>query len=180
MAWFAALPVLAQVGMGAAAAGGITSAVGSYVQGQQQADAAKMNADIARREGQIAIEEARRQEQVDREKSARLMSRQRNLYGSSGAMMTGSPLEVMADQAYQAEMDALNIRYQGALRKWKSDSEAENYDWMAGNYSRAGTMGALTRLASTAGDTFLTAYGAKKPVSPDGEYRPNWFMGGLT
>lgn len=173
---------LLPVAIGVMAAGGLTSAYGAYTQGEHQAEAARRNADAQRIQGQLAVQEAQRQEQLQREKAARLMSKQRAMYGSSGAEMTGSPLEVMADQAYQNEMDALAIRHQGALERWKYDTAAENSEWMAGNYSSAGKISAASTLLTTGGNAMMAGSkgglgGKKKPVMDGEDLYLKYFMG---
>lgn len=44
-------------------------------------------------------------------------------FAKSGVDMTGSPLDVMADQAYSDEMTRQNIKYQGEVLKYTHDLE---------------------------------------------------------
>lgn len=153
-------------------AAAVTQAAGAYGQGKAAADASRTNADIARMEGLEKQKEFARQETLSREKSARLMSEQRARYGASGTTFEGSPLEVMADQAFQSEMDALAIRHQGKLERWKANTTAENLDWQAGNYETAGKIAAGSTLLTSAGKMFMGGTGTngkKDPLSLEDE-----------
>ncbi len=165
---------LSTLGTSLALAGGVTSAIGTYGAGKAQADAYSTNADIARIEGKQAMDETHEQERLSREKSARLMSKQRAFYGASGVdIASGSPLDVMADQAYQSEMDALNIRHMGELAKWKAGFQANQYDWMGKQANRAGKIAAFSTLMSTAGNTWLNSRKMKQPLKGEDDWY-NW------
>ena len=138
----------------AMAVGGVMMAASQYMQGKAQSEAAKANADMKRLAAIEVGKEGAQKEQLFREKSNRFMSHQRAVIGAAGAELTGSPLDVMADQAYQAEMDALTIRHQTSLDKWKTMWDADMSDWQAKNYKTAGTMAAGSTILTTAGSMF--------------------------
>ncbi len=126
----------------AIAVGTAVSTVGSIVQGKQMSEVAKAQGDLALQKG--AAEEAR-----IRDEKARIMASQRTGYGASGLdISSGSPLAVLADTATEAELDALRAR-------WTGESENRLQRFYAGNYKTASYFGA--------GSTILT--GASKILS---------------
>jgi hypothetical protein len=104
----AALPFLA-------IAGTVMSAVGAIQQGNAAKKAADYNAAIADRNATIATQQAAADANTSRSVNARRLGAMRAKYGSSGVQAEGSVLDVMADSAAQAELEALNITYKGDL-----------------------------------------------------------------
>jgi hypothetical protein len=90
-------------------AGTALSAAGAIASGRAQAQAAEFNA-------QAAVNQAAANEAQQRRNAARVLSQGRANVAASGIEMDGSPLEVMADSAAAAELDALTIRYGGQVR----------------------------------------------------------------
>jgi len=84
-------------------------AVGSISAGVSQQRAAQANA--AAITSQAAYEE-----RLQREQAARVMGAARAATAASGLVLTGSALDVIADSAAAAEMDALAIRASGRQR----------------------------------------------------------------
>lgn len=89
-------------------AGTAVSAVGQLSSGNAADAAAKNNA-------AIAVEQAGIRESQQRLADSRTLATDRALVGSSGVEFSGSPLDVVAEQARQSEMNALNIRRGGQL-----------------------------------------------------------------
>lgn len=56
------------------------------------------------------------QEAMFRKQTKKFMGDQRTAYGAAGVTTEGSPLEVMAETAAQAEYDALQLRNEGVFR----------------------------------------------------------------
>lgn len=101
------------VGSALAAAGAVTSAVGAIQSGNAQQKMGEYNA-------AAALATAQSQEQLQRRQSQRILSQGRANAAANGLEMDGSPLEVMAQSAADAEMDALSIRYGGVVRAEQS------------------------------------------------------------
>lgn len=130
----------------AKAAASVVSAAGSVIEGIGSQRAANYNARIADQNAQIAGMQAASEEGRQRNEAARLAGEQRAAYGASGVTMEGSPMTAMRDSAVQAEMDALSIRYQGAMksRAYREEAAQQRY---AGRQARfAGFVGAATKL----------------------------------
>lgn len=62
---------------------------------------------------QAAFDESRAREQAQRAFGAR-----RAAYGGAGITLEGTPIDVLGDAAFDAEMDALSLRRRGDLESW--------------------------------------------------------------
>lgn len=151
---FAILPALAtaasaigSVASAAAPIAGVVGAVGSIMGAQSAArgatQVAAYNAQVAQTEGAVATQqaeysagiaeaEARQardaagfEEAQRRERSRFLLADQRQRILASGLSLEGSPLDVLAFNAGQYELDALAARYEGASRAQSFETEAE-------------------------------------------------------
>ena len=98
-----------------AAAVGV-QALGSIMQGQQQAAASRYNAGVAENNATAARQSAAYEEARQREKVQAQQGQARANAGASGLQFTGSPLDVIAQNAENAELDSLAIRDGGTLR----------------------------------------------------------------
>jgi len=123
-----------------------------------QAQAAQTNATIARNNASGAQRAANANEEASRRKSAYALSQQRAAIGQSGVAFEGSPLDVLGQSAGNAELDALNIRYQGQLQATNylnqglmQEAQAGAAQQSASNAEDAGSLGVATSLLSGAG-----------------------------
>lgn len=134
---------LTLIASGAAAAGTAATAVGSYQQGQSQANIAERNAELARRS---ADEQAQ-----NKLLEARVMrSRQSAAYAGAGVDLTGSALDVISQTSSQYAKDALTLRYGG-------DIQAQALSEQAGMFRQQGTsqlIGGAFNTAGAAGKTY--------------------------
>lgn len=69
---------------------------------------AEQNRQYALEQGRIASEDAAREER-------RKLSAIRTAYGASGVDLTGSPLEVLTDSAYEGALDVSRTEYKGKI-----------------------------------------------------------------
>jgi hypothetical protein len=130
--------IIPAIAAGVSLIGSGISAIGTYKAGQAQAKAYEYNA-------KMATEQAAYEEEQSREKFKQLMGQQKALYAKAGVSLTsGSPLLVLAEQASEAEEEALNIRYAGA-------NQATMYKWQAEQAKQAGTIGAFGSFLSGLG-----------------------------
>jgi hypothetical protein len=90
--------------------------VGHLAQGSAEGKAADYNATIARRNEQIAIEQGNLDAENQRRKAIMTMGAARSLYGASGVTGEGSPIDVLANSAANAEIDNQTIKYKARLR----------------------------------------------------------------
>lgn len=121
---------------------------GQLYAGSQAAKASEYNAQLA--DQQAMNERQRGQIESDRQRrdAARLASRSRAKIGKSGVTATGSPLEVIADNAEEAEYDAL-------LTQWSSNTRASAFT-AQGVQDRRSTSNSRIGSYIGAGTTFLT------------------------
>lgn len=149
---------------------GIYSSIAGAKQQQSQLEAqaaqSRYQADIDRRNQEIAEQEAsakRRQGYesmtAKRLETAKLIGKQRAVLGASGATIDeGSALDLIADTASTGEIDAINAYNQGVdesyrsqIQAWNygqraagSDAAANSYDNAAGSAMTSGLLGAGT------------------------------------
>jgi hypothetical protein len=119
------------------------SVVGSLMQASSRSDAAEYNAEVARRNAAMATQQAESDAEEQRRRSIRQIGAMRAGYGASGVVGNeGSPLDVLAQSASDAEMDRLNILYRGRVRASGYEASARLDDMRAENEQTAGMFGA--------------------------------------
>ena len=144
------------------AATAASTAVGVYSSVQQGKNAQKQanyQAEVARRNQDLAEQQASAERmagyeeaQDTRRKAAQVIGAQRAAAGASGAVVDfGSNLDLQADTAAQAEIDALNAYNQKLDNAYNAEINAWNYGQKAGAYNmqasaskQAGYLGAAT------------------------------------
>lgn len=112
------------------------AAAQSYMQSQalkKQASAAESNAEMAAMEAQNAIYRAQQDTLEISRKQRAVIGRQAALFGYAGVEMTGSPLEVMADTAANAQRDIMYRGYAGDMQMRSKMYESQLYEWQAEN-----------------------------------------------
>lgn len=146
--------------------------LGALKQGRDEAATAKYNADVAKLEGQAAVEEAASQEQIKRSQIRSTLSRQRLLASASGAGLGGSFEDVAAGAAREGELDALAIRMGGQLAKSRAVATAALYKEQGRQAKSTGLLRALT-FGLAGGSDAYSAYlrSAQNGTSPAGAGR---------
>ncbi len=164
--------VLAITGLVVAIASAATSAYASYAQAQQQQEAAKFNADIARNQAIANQQAAEVQAQQRETQTRRLLASQRAAAGASGITTEGSPLAVMQESAAQGAYEAGLTRAGGAYQAEALFGEAGIQKHYGNQAGAAGPIRAGTTLLSGTGSA-LNAYAQYKAssVNPSG-YAP--------
>jgi len=149
--------------------GVVSSVVGAFGQIQQgqaanaaaqyQARIAQMNAEMADRRAQDAIERGREEEQKHRRDVSQLIGKQTVAQAANGLDLSfGSPLDLIVDTAVMGELDALTIRK-------NSYREEQDYRQQAANYRAEGEMqrmagkNAKKQSLFAAGGTLLGGFG---------------------
>jgi hypothetical protein len=94
---------------------GIVGAGAAVYQGQQQANAARFNAQVATNEQTIASSQALAQENLLRRSSREALGREAAAFGGAGVGYGGSSAIALDQSAINQEMDALNTRYKGTI-----------------------------------------------------------------
>ena len=110
-----------------------------------EANAADYGAKVSDINAGMALEQADRQEEQSRRESRQALGEQRASIAQSGTGFGGSNADIMAQSATNAEMDALNIRYGGAVE--------------ATSYRNEGTVGRYNAKLSRSAAKSATASG---------------------
>jgi len=154
--------------MSLAAAALVTSIAGTAMsvysqveQGKSQNEWSQYNAAVAERDAVAAQQSAEYDAAQKRKETAKLIGRQRALYGKAGVTFEGSPLELMEETASQGELDALMIEREGKLKAGNYQSEAALSRMKGSSAQKAGYYGAGSSLL-TGASSAMTAYGLKK------------------
>lgn len=150
-----AVESLALWGMAASAGLG---ALGSIQQGFAARQQAEYNAAVAEQNAAAARAQAALDESTSRKKSGLVLGSIRARAAANTGDVGGSALDVLADSASEAELEALTLRYQGEVKARQMESEAALERRRGKSAVLEGIVGAGTRLL-TAGGYAMKAYG---------------------
>lgn len=157
---------LAAVAAALAVAGAAVSAVSAIQQGRAAEELAEFETDQARLEAQRARAQASADEQAQRARARRFFATQQAAAAKSGLAPVGSPLEVFAESAAEAEIDALSIRAAGSVESARllRQGEIRRFEGRQArraSFFRAGAtlLGGAARAASAADSGGLFAGG---------------------
>lgn len=84
--------------------------------GVQQSNQAEAESDLATQNAKAANQQAAAAEDAQRRRGRSILARQRAAIAESGIGFGGSSETLQQDSAVQAELDALNVRYEGRMR----------------------------------------------------------------
>ena len=159
------------IAIAAFAAGSALQAFSSYRQAQIEnikadysAAAARYNAGLALMEGDYALDAARKEEKRTREQVDQFIGAQRARMGSSGFSVESASYEDIIDStAVMGELDALAIRHEGKLAKWRAGEEAKMLEYQADIYetTKVSPGMALTTSLLTSGAQAGATFGGK-------------------
>jgi len=174
MAWLAAVggwiatywTTIATVGTVASLAGTAVSAWSAIQAGRERESAAKYNAEMEFIQG--IKEKAARQleERKHREKTQRLLARQKSLYLKAGVAMEGTPLEVIGQTAAEAEIDAMIIEAGGQAAYLERLGRMGMFRELGESYRQAGYLRAGTTLLTGAGRAMIGYGGIPTQKTP--------------
>jgi hypothetical protein len=140
----------------------VVSGVSAIAQGDAQRRSLHYSQDVARQNAKAAADQANVNEDAQRRLGAIALGRQA-AGAAEGSGLSGTNLDVFKQSAQAAEMDALNIRYQGALGVNSSTAQAELDGMSASNANSAGYLnaaaGALSSYGSYKRGTIKTTQG---------------------
>jgi hypothetical protein len=132
--------------IGATVVVGIASAVQSADASRR---AAHTNADISRQKAKIAEQQAGVNEDAQRRRASMVLGQQRAAAAESGSdLSSGTNADLAAQSATNAELDALNIRYQGKLGQLSGTEQAGLDDMRADDASNAQYLNAASSALS--------------------------------
>lgn len=135
--------------------GAALSGVGQIMTGVEQSKAAKMQAQMARQNADLALAQGAYQEQEIRRDVAGVLGGQQSYFASSGLDPTvGSPVVLAANTAAKGEVDALLTRY-GAVRDATTYRvDAASYDRQAKQAMFSGIFGAATTMLNAGASVY--------------------------
>ncbi len=116
---------------------GATQAIGAIAAGNAQAaqhnaqaQAAAYNANIQRQQSSAVAQQTSAREDLQRRQARQIIGRQVAAGAESGVnITTGSASDLLRQSLYDAEMDALNIRYEGEINRVGLLNQASLSDW---------------------------------------------------
>ena len=167
--------ILTPLAAGASLIGTGVQAIGQIKAGNEQATALSTNAQIQQENATIATGQAQGQAAIQKQNTEIIEGNVAAGYGAAGIDPTeGSPLDVMAGQAANGELQRQLALYTGSVGATSATNQANILTYEAGAAQRAGTTGAagtiLSGIAKTAypASTFLGGSGA--PAGPSFGY----------
>lgn len=144
------------------------SAYGKYQEGQaqqesakSQAQAAEYNATVSTQNAQIARNNASIREEVQRRKSRSILAQQFAGTAQAGIDFSGTAADVFNQSETMAELDALNIRYEGDLQSRGLLAEATGERYQAASALVNGKNAQTAANISAAGSLLQGASGYK-------------------
>lgn len=154
-------PHLMLIGAAVQAVGAIQAGKAQKAEANARAQANQYNAKVKEMNAQVARTQANAREEQQRRKGRQVLGAQRAGIAQAGIGFSGSALDIMEQSADMAELDALNIRYEGELQSTGllADAEAERYEAdvnrMAGrNAMKAAYIGAGSALIGGASNYY--------------------------
>lgn len=145
------------------------AAVGSYSQSKQAEKAANYQANVQKVNAGNILAQAAANEDTQRRRSASQLGQQRAALAENGvALDSGTGADLTHSSALNAEMDALNIRYQGTLNSNNSLAQSKLDSMQADAYGRSSVFGAATSALSAYGASGGSFGGAGGGVSSSG------------
>jgi len=154
---------LAIVSLAITAVGTGVSAYSSYQSGKAQQRINEYNAKVNEQDAANRERDGRMLANAQRARSQKILATQRTLYAKGGVVgETGSPLMVMAEQAGQLEMAALDVGRTANAEAGRLKTQAV-LDRMSGKAARqAGTLNAVGTVLSGAGSVGMGYANFKK------------------
>jgi len=142
--------------------GNIFNAVGALVEGRQQANQLRnqgelegREADIARANAEISGRQYSAKEEEIRRNARRALGAQRAAIAESGTGFGGSNLDVMRSSTANTELDALNVRYAGALERAGLLNKAAVHDYNKSSLRMAAKSAMRMRWFNAASQFFM-------------------------
>ena len=141
------------------------TAIGTASSAKAQSNASKQNALYAERNQQLSMMQAGAREEAQRRRARYALGSQAAAIAESGVdVNSGSAARSVAESATNAELDALNIRYEGLMQAEGYAAEAANERTRSKYAMNAGYFGAATSLLGGV----ARGYAARPTTTPDG------------
>lgn len=143
--------IMTTIGPALSAIGTAVSVVGAFSQGRQSSDAAKYNAKLAEQNAVTARQQGAAQQEQQRKMAEKKIGSMAAAYSASGVSYEGSPLDVLAESAGNAELDYQTIKYNTELRAMGYNNTASLERSKASNAMTSGYMNAASSMLKGAG-----------------------------
>jgi len=135
------------------------SAYGKVQEGQAAGNVADYNAGVARQNANLAASIGAARESAVRSQNRAALGTQASALSEAGIGLEGSAADVMRQSTINAELDALNTRYEAQLQARNFDVQATQSDYEARQARYRGYVGGATSILSGASNLY-TASGA--------------------
>ncbi len=148
------VPALLAAGFTLSALGQIAQGRASYEQLMGAANAHRYNAAIKRWSADQTLLSTNLNEESFRRETRQQLGKQKTAVAESGFADTGTMADVQKRSIFNAELDALNIRYAGSLKAHTLRQEATGEEELAGSAERAARAARLGGYLGAAGSLF--------------------------
>lgn len=145
----------------AAIASAAVSATAAVRQGNLQKNVAAANAEEDRKRAAVERNVATTREETARERARQVIGQQLAAGSMTGAQLSGSSLDLYRQSMFDAEMDALNIRYDSELNATALERQATTTSWAGRQAANGSYFSAAGSLLNGAG----SYYGASRSVA---------------
>lgn len=156
---FGILEYLAIAGAVASAASSVSQAKAASAQAKSAAQAANYNAAVAAQNAKTALDQGNANEEAQRRKARMVMGTQRAALAEAGIGNEGTASDLVEQSASNAEMDALNIRYEAQLQSTGFLNQSA-LDTLQAKNARKQASQAMTSGYINAGAGALSGYGS--------------------
>jgi len=164
MTWFAT---------GAMVVSAAVTAAGAISEGEASRSAHNTQADLARQNARIALRQGAEREAAKRRQAAMHTGKLQAAIGQSGIDITqGSAAGLVAQSATNAELDALNIRYDASMARLGYDRTTATERATAANAQSSGYFKAVAGIASSVASYSASGgtFGGTKPTTFDPKF----------
>lgn len=132
--------------------------VGALTQGNANAKAASYDAKIASYNSNVTTQEGQVAEQQVRLQTAGVIGQQRANVGASGFAGDGSAMDVLSESSYNAEMDALNTRFNYKTKAQGYQMQSGLDEQRAASSRTGGRLSAASILLAGSGKAYQQNY----------------------
>lgn len=158
---------LALVGSAVSAVGAIQQGQAAKAQARSKAQANEYNAKVREMQASVEREQASRREERQRRRARQIQGAQRAAISQAGIGLMGSALDIEEQSAVNAEMDALNIRYEGERNAIGMLNDARLEEYYADANREAGS-NAMKGAYLSAGASILSGASSYKTIKAQG------------
>jgi hypothetical protein len=127
---------------------GVTGAISAIMGAQARSAQAQYNAEIAKRNEQLALQSTASQIEDKQREQRRQIGSIRAAYGASGLELAGSPLDVLEDTATEQQYDLAKVEHTGRMKALGYKDQQNQFEAQASNELAAAPIAALGSIFS--------------------------------